>query len=314
MRERAISGLGLLVILALAAACCPRERRRALSLRTLGGGLGLLLVMAVLVLKTPLRGAFGWASRVVDRLLEFSHDGAQFLFGPLADAKGFGFVFAFQVLPTIVFFSALMSVGYHIGLMPWVVRQLGRLLSRALGVSGVESLSTVADIFVGQTEAPLVIKPYLSGLTLSELMACMTAGFATTAGGVLAAYVLMLREHVPEIAGHLISCSVMAAPASLVIAKLMLPEDAEARAASRPDPSGAQAERGEGATGLLDAITLGTSDGLRLAANVGAMLVAFIALTALVDFCLGGLSGLFLAKPLSLVQLLSWLFTPLAWL
>ncbi|MDB4991602.1 MAG: Nucleoside permease NupC, partial [Myxococcaceae bacterium] len=225
MHERLVSGLGAIAILGLATACCPRARRPMLRLRNLVGGLGLLLVMAVLVLKTPLRLVFGWANQVVDRLLEFSHEGSAFVFGPLADAKGFGFVFAFQVLPTIVFFSALMSVGYHIGLMPWIVRQLGRLLSRVIGVSGVESLSTVADIFVGQTEAPLVIKPYLSGLTLSELMACMTAGFATTAGGVLAAYVLMLREHVPDIAGHLISCSMMAAPASLLIAKLMLPED-----------------------------------------------------------------------------------------
>lgn len=314
MNERFISGLGVFAILGCAFLLCPSGRRAHLQWRTVGGGLALLLVMAALVLKTPLRAVFGWASQVVDRLLEFSHEGAAFVFGPLADQKGFGFVFAFQVLPTIVFFSALMSIGYHIGLMPWIVRRLGRLLARLLGVSAVESLSTVADIFVGQTEAPLVIKPYLSGLTLSELMACMTAGFATTAGGVLAAYVLMLRDHVPDIAGHLISCSVMAAPASLVVAKLMLPEDQpstvrdEGRLALSTDP-------GHGAaTGLLDAITLGTSDGLRLAVNVGAMLISFLALTALVDLSLHWLTGLLLAQPVGLVQLLSVLFSPLAWL
>jgi CNT family concentrative nucleoside transporter len=251
---------------------------------------------------------------VVDRLLEFSHEGASFVFGPLADVKGFGFVFAFQVLPTIVFFSALMSIGYHIGLMPWLVQKLGRALARVVGVSAVESLSTVADIFVGQTEAPLVIKPYLSGLTASELMACMTAGFATTAGGVLAAYVLMLREQVPDIAGHLISCSVMAAPASLVVAKLMLPEDQPSAVHDSTRLALSQDPATGASTGLLDAITLGTSDGLRLAANVGAMLITFLALTALVDFTLGWLSGLVLAQPLNLVQVLSWLFWPLAWL
>jgi CNT family concentrative nucleoside transporter len=248
-------------------------------------------------------------------------------------------VFAFQVLPTIVFFSALMSAAYHVGVMPWLVRVLGRLLSRAVGVSGVESLSTVADIFVGQTEAPLVIKPYLPTLTRSELMACMTAGFATTAGGVLAAYVLMLRDHVPDIAGHLISCSVMAAPASLVIAKLMLPEQAAPASALSAGATLAAAARldvgtaseGPGAdalarspvvpelpaqvaSGLLDAITMGTSDGLRLAANVGAMLISFLALTALFDFVLGWVSSGLLAEPLSLQRILSWVFSPLAWL
>jgi len=338
--ERLTSALGIVVILLLAAALCPRSHWRLIRLRTVGGGLVLLLAMAALVLKTPLRLVFVWANDGVERLLEFSHEGAAFVFGPLVDVKAFGFVFAFQVLPTIVFFSALMSAAYHVGVMPWLVRVLGRLLSRAVGVSGVESLSTVADIFVGQTEAPLVIKPYLPTLTRSELMACMTAGFATTAGGVLAAYVLMLRDHVPDIAGHLISCSVMAAPASLVIAKLMLPEqralapDLVRGGQQAPEGKLAAAEAtsegpnaalpaasplapelpGQAASGLLDAITMGTTDGLRLAANVGAMLISFLALTALFDFVLGWVSGGLLGEPLSLQRILSWLFSPLAWL
>lgn len=345
MTERLTSALGVLVILLLALGLCPRSHWRLIRLRTVGGGLLLLLGFAVLVLKTPVRLLFAWANDGVERMLQFSHDGAEFVFGPLVDVKAFGFVFAFQVLPTIVFFSALMSAAYHVGVMPWLVRVLGRLLSRAVGVSGVESLSTVADIFVGQTEAPLVIKPYLPTLTRSELMACMTAGFATTAGGVLAAYVLMLRDHVPDIAGHLISCSVMAAPASLVIAKLMLPEEravvaapvlvapavanAEGEGAVPGDPAvpGAQpavprsggAEPmpelpGQVASGLLDAITMGTSDGLRLAANVGAMLISFLALTALCDFVLGWVTSGVLAEPLSLLRVFGWVFSPLAWL
>ncbi len=292
------------MLLAIAFACCPRGLRAQLRPRTIFGGLALTVLLAVLVLLTPLRWLFVWGNDVVERLLTFSQAGAQFVFGPLVDVKSFGFVFAFQVLPTIVFFSALMSLAYHVGLMPWVVRQLGRLLSRTLGVSGVESLSTVADIFVGQTEAPLVIKPYLEALTLSELMACMTAGFATTAGGVMAAYVMMLRDTIPGIAGHLIACSVLAAPASLVVAKLMLPED-QVSAAADID----RLELPKAASGLLDAITLGTTDGLKLAANVGAMLISFLALTALLDFALG-----WVVPGLSLLQLLSWAFWPLAWL
>jgi CNT family concentrative nucleoside transporter len=193
--------------------------------------------------------------------------------------------------------------------MPFAVRILGRLIARTLGTSGAESFSTVADIFVGQTEAPLVIRPYVATLTVSELMACMTAGFATTAGGVLAAYVLMLRELVPGIAGHLIACSVMSAPASLVVAKLMLPESETPRTLGSTPEAPARA-----AGGLLDAITIGTLDGLRLAVNVGAMLISFIALTKLFDFGIGWLGSVLLHTPLSLERILSWLFSPLAWL
>ena len=310
MQERLISFLGILAILALSFALCPRSARASVRPRTLLGGLALLGVVAALVLRTPLRIVFGWAGAAVDRLLEFSLAGSKFVFGALAEGgTSFGFLFAFQVLPTIIFFSALMSVAYYLRVMPFIVRQLSRLLSRVLGVSGVESLSTVADIFVGQTEAPLVIRPYLPGLTRSELMACMTAGFATTAGGVLAAYVLMLKSHVPDIAGHLIACSVMCAPASLVVAKLMLPELSPGQS---EDPARMALPRG--ASNLLDAVTTGTLDGVRLAVNVGAMIVVFLALTALVDYCLGALTGLWLHEPLTLEQLFGYVFAPLAWL
>jgi len=307
-RERLTSALGIILILLVAFLFCPRERRRDVRLRTVGGGLVLLFAIAWLVMKTPLRVLFDWATRAVDHMLAFSAEGAAFVFGRLAtDTSSFGFVFAFQVLPTIVFFSALMAAAYHVGLMPLIVRVLGRALSRLLGVSGVESLSTVADIFVGQTEAPLVIRPYLASLTRSELMACMTAGFATTAGGVLAAYALMLRAHVPDIAGHLVACSVMAAPASLVVAKLMLPESRDARTDEPP------LALPRVATGLLDAVAIGTTDGLKLAANVGAMLVSFLALTALADACLTWLTGALLSEPLTLQRVLGAVFLPLSW-
>ena len=307
MRERLISALGIVVILALAFALCPRERRAQVQRRTIVGGLGLLGLFAVLLLATPVVRGFGAMSAAVERLLGFTYQGARFVFGALAeDHTAFGFVFAFRVLPTILFFSALMSVLYHLGLLPWVIERGGRLLSRALGVSGAESFSTVADVFVGQTEAPLAVKPYVARMTLSELNACMVAGFATTAGGVLAAYVAMLSSSVPGIAGHLLASSVMSAPAALVIAKLMLPES------EQPETTGAlRAEQPHDSVNVLDALVRGTLDGVRLAVNVAAMLIVFLAFTALLDALLAG-TGALLGIELSLTRLLSWLFAPLA--
>ena len=310
MPERAISACGALVLLGIAYACCPRERRVHVQPRTVLGGLGLLIAIAVLVLKTPARAAFGWINTGVEAMLDYSKRGAEFVFGSLVvDTKTFGFVFAFQVLPTVIVFAALMSALYYVGVMPFVVRGLGRVLARTLHVSGAESFSTVADIFVGQTEAPLVIRPYIARLTQSELMACMTAGFATTAGGVLAAYVLMLRDFVPGIAGHLVACSVMCAPAGLVIAKLMLPETE-----SPETLDVAPAIPARNADSLLEAIAIGTSDGVRLAVNVGAMLIVFLALTALVNALLDVLGQSLLHTSLSLERILGWLLWPLAWL
>jgi concentrative nucleoside transporter, CNT family len=308
MLERWIGAFGALVLLGIAYLACPRALRSHVRWRTIGWGMALLLGFALLVLKTPARVAFDWASAGVNRMLEFSAQGAAFVFGGLVtDTDEFGFVFAFQVLPTIIFFGAFMSLLYYLGVMPFVIDRLARLIARSLGTSGAESLSTVADIFVGQSEAPLVIRPYIATLTRSELMACMTAGFATTAGAVLAAYVLMLGDHVPDIAGHLIACSVMSAPASLVIAKLMLPESETplTRAdvpAAIPHP----------ASGAIDAIATGTLDGLRLAVNVAAMLISFLALVALVNFCLDWAGRTLLGTPLSLERLLGWVFAPLA--
>jgi CNT family concentrative nucleoside transporter len=309
--ERAISALGVFVLLACAFACCPRRLRRAVRLRSVALGMVLLIGFAALALRTPLQRLFALGNDLVNGLLAFSEQGATFVFGPLADSQKLGFVFAFQVLPSVVFFAALMSLLYYVGFMPWLVRRGGRFLMRWLGTSGPESFSTVADVFVGQTEAPLVIRPYVARLTDSELMACMTAGFATTSGSVLAAYVAMLRDKVPDIAGHLIACSVMSAPASLVIAKLMLPESLQPSAAREAEH--AELAQPERASGLLDALTAGTSDGLRLAVNVGAMLISFLALSALVNAGLAWLGSL-LHQSWSLERLFGVLFAPLAWL
>ncbi len=307
MIERLTSLGGALVLLGVAYLACPRAARKDIKLRTVGGGLLLLLLMAVLVLKTPVSGLFSLANGGVERMLGFTREGAKFVFGGLSiDQDRFGFLFAFQVLPTILFFSALMSVLYYLGVMPWIVERGGRLLSRALRVSGAESFSTVADVFVGQTEAPLAVRPYLSRMTLSELHACMVAGFATTAGGVLAAYSAMLSGSVPGIAGHLIAASVMSAPATLVIAKLMLPER------ETPETTGElRAAAGDESANLLDAVTRGTIDGVRLAVNVAAMLIVFLTFTALFDAVLSW-AGALVGLDLSLSRILSWLFWPLS--
>ncbi|MEY4581058.1 MAG: hypothetical protein RL701_5761 [Pseudomonadota bacterium] len=313
MQERLISALGMCVLIACAIACCPRALRGAIRWKSAGYALGLLLVFAWLSLRTPLSRVFELGNDLVNALLAFSGQGARFVFGPLADTQRFGFVFAFQVLPAVVFFAALMSVLYYLRVMPWLVQAGGRFLMRWLGTSGAESFSTVADIFVGQTEAPLVIRPYIARLTRSEIMACMTAGFASTSGSVLAAYVVMLRDKVPGIAGHLLACSVMSAPAALLIAKLMWPETPAVAGAPQPTAAPAAIGRSE-ATGLLDALTVGTTDGLRLAVNVGAMLISFLAVSALVNAGLGWLGRAVWSQPLSLEQLFAWLFSPLAWL
>lgn len=309
MIDRLTSAAGAVCLLLLAFVACPRELRGKVDRRTVLGGLGLLLVLSLLVLRTPIAGTFGYANAAVNQLLGFTREGARFVFGGLAaESNAFGYVFAFQVLPTILFFSALMSVLYHVGLMPWIIERGGRFLSRVLRVSGAESFSTVADVFVGQTEAPLAVRPYVARMTLSELNACMVAGFATTAGGVLAAYVAMLSASVPGIAGHLLASSVMSAPASLVIAKLMLPESEQTETGSE-----LRAAHERPSVNVLDALVRGTLDGVRLAVNVGAMILVFLAFTAMFDALVHAIGRLF-GVELGLTQLLSWAFTPLAFL
>jgi CNT family concentrative nucleoside transporter len=186
MIERTISALGVVVMMGIAILFCPPSLHKKIRWRTIGLGMAVLIAFAFLVLRTPVNYVFVYANAVVETLLRFSVEGAKFVFGDLVNTQSFGVIFAVQVLPTIIFFAAIMAVLYHLRVMPFIISVMARFISKFLGVSGAESFSTVSDIFVGQTEAPLVIRPYIGSMTRSELMACMTAGFATTAGGVLA--------------------------------------------------------------------------------------------------------------------------------
>ena len=306
--ERGISVLGLFVMLGLAWAMS--NNRRQINLRLVAGGLLLQVGFALLILKTePGHNLFNWLGDLFRSMQSFTDAGTGLLFGiNQADAPPDQMLlrtFAFGVLPTIIFFSALMSVLYHLGLLQVVVRGMAWLMQKTLGTSGAETLSAAANVFVGQTEAPLVIKPYLAKMTESELMALMVGGFATIAGGVLAVYVSMGID-----AGHLLTASVISAPAALVIAKIMMPETGTPETAGGRIP-----EIPRTAGNLIEAATQGTSDGLKLALNVGAMLIAFTALVALLDALVGWTGTLFGQvgeDAWSLGLLFGYLFAPIA--
>lgn len=276
--QRLVSLSGLAVMLGLAWAMSYDRKR--FPWRLVSWGVGLQLAFGVLVLRTaPGLWLFSALNDVVARLLSFTEEGSRFVFGDYLDDH---FTVALNVLPTIIFFSALMTVLYHLGVMQRVVRAAAWVMQRTLRTSGAETLSAAANIFVGQTEAPLVVKPYVGTMTESELVAVMVGGFATVAGGVMAAYVGMLRAHFPDIAGHLIAASVLSAPAALVMAKVIRPE------VSTPETAGTlEVESRSPYENVIDAAATGAADGLRLALNVGAMLLAFMALVALVNWLVG---------------------------
>ncbi len=339
---RLISFLGLIVMLGLA--WLLSVDRRVVPWRLIAWGVGLQFIFALLILRTAAGEAvFGWINQIIVALLGFTIEGARFLFAnlvwnnvpvgagealgnaPIEQTIGMvaqtGASFAFNVLPTIIFFSSLMTVLYYLGIMQAIVKGMAWIMMRTLGTSGAETLSAAGNIFVGQTEAPLLIKPFISRMTMSELMAVMTAGFATVAGGVMAAYVGMLIAYFPDIAGHLVAASVMSAPAALVIAKIMYPEREE------PVTRGAlDIEIENPDANVIDAAARGAGEGLTLALNVGAMLLAFIALIALVNALLGwlgdvtqltallqGWGWLDSGQSLTLEVILGWLLAPLAW-
>ncbi|MBI4540608.1 MAG: NupC/NupG family nucleoside CNT transporter [Gemmatimonadetes bacterium] len=306
--------------------------RRAVPWRVVLWGTALQLLFGIFILKTPAgEQIFAWVNRVVVALLSFTVDGARFIFGdlvfnnvpvgegvaatnaPIVATPGrvarTGAFFAFNVLPTIIFFSSLMTVLYHLGIMQVVVKAFAWAMQRTMRTSGAETLSTAGNIFVGQTEAPLLVKPFVATMTRSELMAVMTAGFATVAGGVMAAYVGMLVAYFPDIAGHLMAASVMSAPAALVMAKTIVPEKEESVTAGtlklaleKPDVN------------VIDAASRGAGEGLHLALNVAAMLLAFIALIALLNSLLGWAGGLVGAEGLTLERVFGWAMAPLAWI
>ncbi len=293
--------------------------RRNVNWKLVGIGVALQLVFACFVLLTPWgAGLFGGLSNGFVKLLGFTQQGAQFIFGDFARVDKFGFVFAFQVLPTIIFFASFMAVLYHLGVMQMVVKGMAWAITKLMPVSGGVTLSVCANAFIGQTEAPLVVKPYIAGMTPSELLTLMVGGMATIAGGVLGAYVLMLggadTAQQAEFAKHLITASIMAAPATLVIAKILLPET------GTPLTMGeVRIEVEKTTANTIDAAASGAADGLRLALNVGAMLLAFVALIALVNAPLtwfGEVTGLagWLGRPTDLQSLLGLLLAPIAWI
>ena len=305
--------------------------RKAISWRLVGTGLVLQLVFALFVLKTDVGVAlFKQANDIVTALMSFSEAGSRFVFGNLADNKiavgvglspspndprvgvselfaATGSMIAFRVLPTILFFSALTSVFYHLGVLQRIVKGLAIVMQKTMGTSGAESLSASANIFIGQTEAPLLVRPYIEKMTDSELTAVMTGGFATVAGGVMAAYVGMLSSSFPDIAGHLLAASVMSAPAALVMAKVLVPETGEPETRG-----GAHLPIQKIDQNVIDAATRGTTEGLSLALNVGAMLIGFIALLALLNALVGGAFGLVGIESMSLERLFGYVGAPLA--
>jgi CNT family concentrative nucleoside transporter len=291
--------LGLFVLIGLAWALSVD--RRAIKWRTVVLGTLFQFLFAFLIFKVAvIRAFFQSLSGAVSRFLDFADAGSEFIFG-----DGFReHFFAFKVLPTIIFFSSVIAIFYYLGLVQRVVAGFARVMVWVMGTSGSESLSASANIFVGQTEAPLVVRPYIAGMTRSELMAVMSGGFATIAGGVLAAYVGM---GVP--AGHLIAASVMSAPAALVMAKLMVPETEESQTAGK-----VKVAVDIPYVNVIDAAAEGAAQGLKLALNVGAMLLAFIGLIAVANALLGYAGALVGFEGLTLEGLLGQAFRPLAWL
>ncbi|MBB3229218.1 NupC/NupG family nucleoside CNT transporter [Halomonas stenophila] len=285
------------------------SNRRAIRLRTVGGAFAIQAGLGAFVLYVPVgQTVLETVSDAVSQVVLYANDGIDFLFGGLADVEATGFVFAIKVLPVIIFFSSLTAVLYYLGIMQWVIRILGGALQKALGTSRTESLSATANIFVGQTEAPLVVRPFIARMTPSQLFAVMCGGLASVAGSVLAGYAAL---GIPM--EYLVAASFMAAPGGLLFAKLLLPET------EAPNDDMDEAEERLDAeehhpSNVLDAAAAGASSGLALAANVGAMLLAFIGLIALINGMLGGVGGWFGVESLSLELILGWLFSPLAFL
>ncbi len=311
---RAVSFFGIFVMLGIA--YLLSVDRKSIRWRTVAAGLGLQIIFTVIVLLTkPGNWLFSTINDLIVQLLNFTEKGSSFVFGGLvSDRKTFGFIFAFQVLPTIIFFSSFMSVLYYLGIMQKVVELVARIIVKVMNTSGAETLCCSANIFVGQTEAPLLIKPYIETTTRSELLAVMIGGFATIAGGVMAAYAGMLKGVCPDAAGHLLTASVISAPGALVMTKILIPEK------DKPETLGAvKVELPRTEANVIDAAASGASVGLQMALNVGAMLMAFIALIAMIDALLTGLGNalgyLFhTSVTLNLNVIFGTIFAPIAWI
>ena len=295
--------VGIVVILAIA--FLFSSNRKAVNLRIVGAAFALQVVIATIVLYWEAgRSGIAWLSNGVMAVIGFANAGINMVFGPLADTQVVGFSFAINVLPIIIFFSALMSVLYHLRVMEWVVKLVGGFLHKVIGTGAVESMNAAANIFVGQTEAPLVVRPYLKGLTEAQMFTVMVSGLASIAGTVLAGYALMGAE-----LKYLLAAAFMAAPGGLLMAKIVMPDDRVIKAGEHEKLIMEKSEH----KNVILAAASGTTDGLRLAANIGAMLIAFVALIALVNGIVGWVAGWF-GYELTLQMILGWLFSPLMYL
>ena len=298
------------------------NNKKAINWKTASTGLILQLILAVGVLKISwVKMLFEGAGKVFVKILDFTMEGTKFLFGDLVSAENFGNVFIFSILPTVIFFAALTSILFYLGIIQKIVRVMALLLSKLLGVSGPESLSVAGNIFLGQTESPLMIKAYLEKMSKSEILLVMIGGMATVAGGVLAAYIGFLGGEDPELkvyyAKHLLTASVMAAPGAIVISKILYPETGKIN-------SNIEVSQDKIGSNFLDAISIGTSEGLKLAANIAAMLLVFIAFIALINYVLSGfgditnlnawISEKTIYSELSLEIILGYIFAPIMWL
>ena len=298
------------------------KNKKAVNWKTVFIGLSLQLILAVAVLKVSfVKNIFETAGKVFVKILDFTMQGTAFLFGDLVSADNFGNVFVFSILPTVIFFAALTSILFYFGIIQKVVKIMALLLSKLLGVSGPESLSVAGNIFLGQTESPLMIKAYLEKMSKSEVLLVMVGGMATVAGGVLAAYIGFLGGDDQEMrvfyAKHLLTASVMAAPGAIVISKILIPETQKVN-------DNFEVSKNKIGTNFLEAISNGTSEGLKLAANIGAMLLVFLAFIAMINYFLNGFGDLFninqlisentVYQKLSLELILGFLFSPLMWL
>jgi len=301
--QRLIPLVGLALIMGIAYAFSTN--RRAIQLKTVAWGLGLQFTLALFVLKTGAGQAlFAYLGAKINQLLEFSYEGSKLVFGQTLGAKGggnIGFIFAFQVLPTIIFIAALFAILYHLGVMQVVVKAFAKVMTALMGASGAESLNVAASIFMGQTEAPLTIRPFINRMTQSELMCIMTSGMAHISGGIMGAYIAYGIE-----AKHLLAAVIMTAPGTILLSKLFVPET------EKPETAGTvKIEIPKVDSNIIGAAARGTGEGLQLALNVAAMLISFLALVALINAVLGAIGGLF-GMPLSLQGILGWAFMPLA--
>jgi len=294
--------IGVIVLLGIAYALS--NNRKLINRNIIGWGLGLQIIFAFIILKTPFgKSMFSHLNIIIVKLISFANAGSDFLFKSFIPEVGYHLAmvnFAFRALPVIIFFSSLIAVTYHFGIIQFIIKKIAFIMEKTMKTSGAETLSVSANIFVGQTEAPILIRPFISTMTKSELMTVMVGGFATVAGSVMALYVSWLSD-IPDIAGHLLAASVMSAPAALMIAKIIYPETEKPQTISSKNINVETTD-----TNAMDAIGRGATDGMKLAANVAAMLIAFISMVAMANFILGYLST-------SLQEILGFIFRPIAW-